>query len=265
MVLDRKKMVTRSRLSVTLPSLAHRLLPLAIASVLLIAAFFAFTGSGSTSTVCRACDVPEEEWDKLPAAKRAQQEEINRRYDQALTQSPAPKDPSSGKGAIPPASTPAPWPEGFFENGQFPGGNYQINNQWQDESDGNRIQVHAGSVKSDAEQGLVIVHVTSQDLKSGRQDVYLTPSRSGPLRIVDARDGRLTLLSSSAKVFAFDVTSRTFSDSDLPAWPSGIFQLDEAPFPAGRPFPADVFSVVNVWQGTVDGKFVRLIRRLGLG
>jgi hypothetical protein len=239
----------------------HKLVLLAIAGLVLTVALFGFADSGSTKTVCKACDVPEDQWDRLPADKRSQQEEIRNAYEQEIAQRAAPKNVPSAKSPGPPPPAPLPsWPEGIFETGQAPlPGIYQIYNQWQTESDGNHIQVYAGSLKSDAEQGLVVVHVTPHDLKSSTTDVYLTSSKAGPLRIVNAEGQRLTLLSRKGNVSSFDVAARTFSDSQaLPAWPSGIFQLHEAPFPAGLPFPGNAFDIVSVWQGVIDGNFVRI-------
>jgi hypothetical protein len=98
------------------------------------------------------------------------------------------------------------------------------------------------------------------DLRSSTQSEYLTPVKTGGLRIVDEKDGVLTLTSKEGQAWSFDVSSRRFVELEaLPQWPEGVFNFGQARFPAGLPFAANVFDIVNVWQGRIGEEYVRIL------
>jgi hypothetical protein len=156
--------------------------------------------------------------------------------------------------------TPEQWPEGIFETGQAPlSRQLRIVNQWQSDAFGTHLQVYAGYLETDATQGIVVIHNTPFSLQGGEGHTYYTPTKVGAVRIVAVNGERLELISKSGSVFTFDVAAREFIGPDpLPVWPSGIFALGEAAFPAGQPFPGNVYQISNVWQGQLDGQHVRV-------
>lgn len=112
-----------------------------------------------------------------------------------------------------------------------------IYNQWYVDKDGQRITVLAG--QDDAGTGLVSVIATSLDeQKVFSHENYLTPI--GPLRIFDAQNERLTLISGEY-IFVFDVAARKFV-----VWPefSPDFQfvLKTATPTIAVPTPSRIFT-----------------------
>lgn len=238
----------------------HRAPILTSSRILLTAAFLGAvtlgvvlleTGS-QASAPCQLCDVPEEEWDKLPPEKRADQERLKRKYEQAAQQALAPAEPP------PTPAPPPPLREGIYDIDVVPlVKNFRISNHWNGTQGPERLQVYAGSLITDPSQGFVVVRLLRKD--SSPVTSHPTPERAGAVRIVNVEAGRLTLVSTSGKVWVFDARTRVFEDAGgLPEWPSGIFAEGEAPFPAGQPFPNSAYTVTNVWQGRIGAEYVRL-------
>lgn len=127
-----------------------------------------------------------------------------------------------------PSSTPVPTPAGarptvitvphrtagsgeIFEGGPPPvsSQSFQLINSWRKLSTDPAVLVWAGWTTPERTQGAVVVIVNrSSGATSGES--YLTPAKSGPVRIVDAVGERLTLTSESGTIFYFDVPSRQF-------------------------------------------------------
>lgn len=103
------------------------------------------------------------------------------------------------------------WRRGITDSGQAPfmAQEYRFENQWQDVVGGRHTNVWAGAAGGDPQQGVVVVLTTSLDLtRAGSPEVFPTPSRTGSLRITDARGTVLTLVSSGGATFTFRVESR---------------------------------------------------------
>lgn len=180
------------------------------------------------------------------------------------TSTPIPPTPSptpdSVVRTVPSGSEAQPWPEGIFETRQAPLSRlYVIENHWNRERGSSHLKVYAGALATDPSQGLVVVTVTSADLKQQQQEVFLTSERAGALRVVAARGAVLSLVSERGQNFTFDIDALSFTAAEsLPVWQSGIAEPEQLLFPAGQPFPAGVFDVENVWQGLVDERWVRV-------
>lgn len=239
--------------------LAALALALPVAGSLIFLAVVAVQGEESAHCPPFICDIPPTEWDELPDEKREVLERQRATMEAGLAQ-------HGGPTATPPTLpdyTPEPWPEGLFEISQapLPKGYYAIENQWQSDSYGSHFQVYAGSLVSDPAQGVVIFRATSFDLRprAVAAGEYLTPTKGGAVRIVAVDGQRLALVARDGDVFTFDVGMRAFVKPEpLPVWPSGIFEFGAAPFPAGQPFPGKLYDVENVWQGTMNGEYVRV-------
>jgi len=109
----------------------------------------------------------------------------------------------------PPEGGPA---RGIVESSQgpFPGGLYAIQNQWQDEVGFRWVQVYAGSLYSDPQQGILVVRISSLDWsQSTVAGVYLA-GHSGSLKIVAASGSILTVQSLSGVVSRFDASTQRF-------------------------------------------------------
>ncbi len=80
---------------------------------------------------------------------------------------------------------------------------------------GNRVQVYAGGIKDnpgvsqDASQGVLIVVIStpSQDYPP---KIYRTPTKAGPLRVLEAQGARLKLAVPNATETYFDIPARQF-------------------------------------------------------
>jgi hypothetical protein len=77
-----------------------------------------------------------------------------------------------------------------------------------------QIKVSAGADADDYEQGAVVVIVYQQgdDVLYG-PGKYLTPSKAGPVRIVDYEGHRLKLMVDDGTVYYFDALGRVFTKS----------------------------------------------------
>jgi hypothetical protein len=122
---------------------------------------------------------------------------------------PRAKDPSH-KPPLPPSLAEKP-PQGIVENGQAPlPPRYAIQNQWQArQDDGDWLQVWAGSLRDDPEQGLLVVqqikhHFTQRETPR----VIEAPYGAGSLKIVSAKGMTLHLVDASGGRFRFDARIR---------------------------------------------------------
>src|SRR5215208_765018 len=122
---------------------------------------------------------------------------------------PRAKDPSH-KPPLPPSMAEKP-PQGIVETGQAPlPTRYAIQNQWQARlGDGTWLQVWAGSLRDDPEQGLLVVqrvkhHFTQLEIPR----VIDAPYGSGSLKIVSANGMTLHLVDASGGRFRFDARIR---------------------------------------------------------
>jgi hypothetical protein len=122
--------------------------------------------------------------------------------------------PASERVAKPLTATSRPepaWRRGIIDSGQAPFSAHQFifQNQWQDVVGGKHTNVWAGAAGDDPQQGVVVVRTTTLDLaQAGSPEVFITPSRTGALRITDAQGTVLTLVDSTGATFTFHVESR---------------------------------------------------------
>jgi hypothetical protein len=100
---------------------------------------------------------------------------------------------------------------------------YRISNHWIADMDGNRTTVYAGGRQKDPAgsehpeddlswPGVLIVSVEDENGDSVPHvgGEFETPTHAGPVRIVDAQGGVLTLVTTGGDTFYFDVPSRTY-------------------------------------------------------
>jgi hypothetical protein len=133
--------------------------------------------------------------------------------------------PPAGPTPIPMTPTPAPIARqpsgsGFIVTdfvSPFPAMSHVITSMWYEENASQRIIVYAGALRDEpgvttaASQGVVIVQVETLDhtsLPGG--GTFPTPTQVGTVRIISARDERLTLQSVNGATFYFDVSTRQF-------------------------------------------------------
>jgi hypothetical protein len=136
-------------------------------------------------------------------------EMVRREADlQAAAQALAPAKP---QGAVAQAPMPEePRPAGIFEEapGPFSAQEYTVANAWQDQLKGEWVQVYAGALAEDPQQGVAIVLVSTPAGVRGSQ--HLTPARAGAVRITAANGARLTLETAEGQTFTFDAEARQF-------------------------------------------------------
>jgi hypothetical protein len=142
----------------------------------------------------------------LPEEKRVLLEREERlREETPVRAKPAvPERPSQ---AIP---SDADWPEGIFEDGEFPSADYRFVNRWTGTVDGRHVTVYAGSYAADPARGLVLVMSVSRDLTDVEAREYPVPG-TGPLRIVAQRRLQLALTAEDGARMGFDVVTRRFA------------------------------------------------------
>ena len=86
-----------------------------------------------------------------------------------------------------------------------------IRNVWQNEVNGELVQVYAGNLYSDSEQGIVIVRTTAADGVNTTESRYLTPDKAGAVKIEAENNMKLSLKSDKGKSYEFDVKSKGLS------------------------------------------------------
>jgi hypothetical protein len=124
---------------------------------------------------------------------------------------------------------------GIIENPPVPfsRSKYIINNAWQELVDGRYVIVYAGSLTKDPTQGVLLVYVDSDHSISE----YLTPNKSGPLRISKVEGFRLVLQTENKSELYFDVPGFAFTNSlvstVIPKTPS-VAPIAQTPIP---PYP----------------------------
>src|SRR5512133_568254 len=85
-----------------------------------------------------------------------------------------------------------------------------VTNFWQKTIDSKTYQVLAGSLPDDTRQGLLIVMVSQNKVLGREQQIYLTPEKSGALRITSVSGTTLSLVDESGVTWAFDLNTRAF-------------------------------------------------------
>lgn len=156
------------------------------------------------------CESPTRE---LPAEKQAILKMAEQHQHLAL-QNEAPPNPA---GQPPPelATPPDPeWQTGIIEGhaAPFSGSVFQLENQWQQVLGERHVNVYAGALGEDRQQGVVIVQTTHvADLAHPSNPVFVrSPARTGALRIVEERGALLTLRALDGSTYTFDVASASF-------------------------------------------------------
>ncbi len=113
--------------------------------------------------------------------------------------------------------TPWDWGTGILHEGDAPFSamEFLINNQWYGMLDGNRVQVYAGGIKDnpgvsqDASQGVLII-VISTPGQDYPPEIHKTPTKAGPLSVLEAQGARLKLAVPNATEMYFDIPARQF-------------------------------------------------------
>lgn len=141
----------------------------------------------------------------------AEKRSIEQRYEE-LKRAPRVAKPADPEAARPPASVPEEWPTGIFEESQAPfsSEDVRIVNHWQAKVGDHYVQVYAGSLTQQPQQGVVIVTRTSlrgAPLGAAR---HRTPQGIGPVRIVAADGLKLTLAAVNGRSLTFDVATAQF-------------------------------------------------------
>jgi hypothetical protein len=168
----------------------------------------------------RSVDIPSVPASVQPApvdkpALRALIEEETRRREQApRADKAALRAARDAKAAAGPAGPAGPTPPaGIVDDvqGALPTSPDRLLNGWQGEVDGHFVVVYAGAKAGDHAQGVVVVVTMDHaDSASFRQDVVVTPSRRGAVRIVAAQAPLVRLRAASGATFTLDVAARRF-------------------------------------------------------
>jgi hypothetical protein len=139
--------------------------------------------------------------------------------------------------------TDPPFRTGIFEGqvgGYFHGWEAKIENSWTGIINEYRVMVFAGEWVKDPGQGFIAVAVTSPDLRKTEWDFYPATTKSGALRIVEARGSRLVIQQANdEKLLYFDVPSMSYVASlDAPAPQTTPAEILITAQPTAYPYPA---------------------------
>lgn len=85
-----------------------------------------------------------------------------------------------------------------------------INNRWAGFVRDTYVVVFAGALADDPAQGIIYVVTVSSDKKGTIWNHYLTPTKTGSVRIVSVEGTRLVLASESGTTLSFDVSTLQF-------------------------------------------------------
>jgi hypothetical protein len=86
-----------------------------------------------------------------------------------------------------------------------------ISNVWQKEINGQLVQVYAGKVSKDASQGIVVVQTTSADGVTTREQRFLTPEKTGSLKIAAENNLKLSIQSEQGAAYEYDVQAKSLA------------------------------------------------------
>lgn len=103
-------------------------------------------------------------------------------------------------------SVPETWPSGILSDFSVPfsSESVRIENMWQRDIEGELVQVYAGSLAYDPEQGIVIVVVMNRDDRDVKGERILSKEKNGALKIVEENGGKLILKSEKGVSYEFD-------------------------------------------------------------
>lgn len=149
-----------------------------------------------------------------PGPGRGLPEEKGRLLEQeerTRAETPIRPKPLTPRGPGPAVPSDADWPQGIFDDGEFPSPDYRFVNRWTGTVGDRHVTVYAGAYAADPSRGLVLVMAVSRDLKAVEAREYPAPG-GGALRIVAEGDLRLSLVSVNGARLEFDVLSRRFFD-----------------------------------------------------
>jgi len=153
-------------------------------------------------------------------ARRSLQEKLAMAEQMAAEQAAGAQAPRQEKVAPPlPAAAlqtqaePQPELEGIFEGSQglIKPAMADIRNVWQAERDGILIQVFAGALPDQPEQGLVLIVQIRPDLRR-TMEMRQAPGATGALRIIEARQALLLLAAEDGSRLTFDLNTLSFQE-----------------------------------------------------
>ncbi len=145
-----------------------------------------------------------------------------------------------------PTRAPDPGPFGFVQCEPLPIDQVLIENCWVEQINGVRVGVIAGILKTDSDQGALQV----------QDEVYLTPTRSGRARMVQADGLVLTVRTAGGDFFSFDVAIRqwgapqpTATPRPLEDYPQGMVACED---------PPTTFLPGNCWALLIGDRYYQL-------
>jgi len=145
--------------------------------------------------------------DQLPAEKL---ELLKKEEEHRKLGTPAPKSPDT---SLKPVQAEE-WPTGIRDDipAPFRASELMINNAWQQDFGGNHVQVYAGHITEDAEQGLVVIRTTDvNDMEQVTVERFPTPVKAGSLTVVAEKNHKLTLQAANGTTFEFDVNKKEYT------------------------------------------------------
>ena len=141
--------------------------------------------------------------------------------------------------------TPPPFTTGIFE-GQ-PGAYFhafeaKIENHWKGIVNGEQVIVFAGALVKDPSQGFIAVRSRSRRSGQPSGGFFLSPTKAGALRIVDAKGSRLVIhQANDTKLLYFDVPALTYVNSlDELVTPGAPTEILPTAQPTTIPYPYPV-------------------------
>jgi hypothetical protein len=135
--------------------------------------------------------------------------------------------------------TPLPFETGIFEGqtGEIHSFEAKIENHWKGIVNGNYAIVFAGALANDPSQGLIIIRITSPDTRTTVGNRYLSPTKLGTLRIMEAKGNVLIIQPTAGGRLYFNILAQRYVSSLTDNPPTINPFLTNTSTPVSQPYP----------------------------
>jgi len=220
-----------------------------IAALVLVSSFLFQLVLAEETSVKRKCEGTEiamfrEQLTLIPSSNVLERKNVEKKVEAWETMiaicetiTPATVNPNETPQFIP--WTPAPFETGIFEGqtGDIHSFDSKIENHWKGIVNGNNMIVFAGALANDPSQGIIIIHITSPITRKTVGNRYLSPTKSGALRIMEAKGNILVIHPSAGNQLYFHILAQQYVSTLTDNPPTINPFLITTSTPASLPYP----------------------------
>ncbi|KEO82902.1 hypothetical protein [Tumebacillus flagellatus] len=142
--------------------------------------------------------------DSLPLAKQAIEDNYAKLKENAAK--PAPKSTDTSLKPVNHEQLPTGILDSFTP--PFHSEDVTITNMWQKQEGGQLVQVYAGQLAGDTDQGVIIVRTTDADGITTTEDRIVTKEKAGSMKITADGNGKLSMKAVKGSSYEFDVKGK---------------------------------------------------------